>query len=162
MDEKPSKTISKERIILVSMAILLLGSLGFSGYSCAEVNRLQKKLASVYQYAPTHSAILDFQNSTGAVRIESTFTELIIASEGSTKKDDGYELALAILNPSSTSLTEISAHFSSEESKSATCESLEFRLLPGRSRVLKCFFADLAKEELSSVEVSVEFQKVAF
>lgn len=106
--------------------------------------------------------ILDFQNKTGVARIKTSFTEILVASAGSKKRDDGYEVLLHIINPSSIPLRNITGSFQHTSStKTATCTDLQMTVYPGKSRVLKCFIADLTDSDLKSVEVSVDFDQIS-
>jgi hypothetical protein len=109
------------------------------------------------------NAILDFQNKSGAARIKSSFTDLLIASEGSIKKGDGYEVNLNILNPSSITLHNIRCEFKYSGYKNPViCEDINMSISPGNSKTLKCFISDLSDYELKSIDVSVNVGEIYF
>ena len=108
------------------------------------------------------NANLDFQNKSGVARIKSSFTDLLIASEGSNKKGDGYEVKLKILNPSSARLHSITCEFRYNSLKSpVTYKDINMELFPGTSKVITCFISDLTDNELKSINVFVQFDQIA-
>lgn len=159
-NEKP--VIDRKTKILYSIiGVLFIWVLILSSYTIREINSIDNWVGDIGSDTIPKSGFLDFQNPTGAIRIQSSFTDLVITSEGSRQRDNGYELSLNIINTASTGFKEVKAVFTKGD-KSATCNDLNFFLYSGRSRVLKCFFSDLSKEDLSSIEVSVVFDKIYY
>lgn len=109
------------------------------------------------------NASLDFQNKSGATRIQSSFTDILIASEGSIKKGDGYELKLQIINPSSITLHNIRCEFRYSGSQMPViCEDINMSISPGNSKTMKCFISNLSDYDLKSINVSVKFDQIYF
>ena len=105
---------------------------------------------------------LDFQNKSGVARIRSSFTDILIGSEGAIKKGNGYLLKLKIINPSTITLRSITCKFQhSYSDKSATYQNVNTIIAPGRSITVPCFISDLSDEDLKSVEVSVDFDQMS-
>jgi len=110
-------------------------------------------------------ANLDFRNATGAARIVSGFTDLLISSAGSERKGNGYELKLEIVNPSNLTLQNISANFSyyvGSQKKEADLNDINTSIGPGSSTVVSCFFSDLPDSQLSSILVYVGFSQMRY
>lgn len=106
---------------------------------------------------------LDFQNKSGAARIRSTFTDILISSGGSKKKGNGYQLILEIINPSSISLRSVTCKFRhSYSDKTAIYQNVNMVIGPGRSKKVTCFVSDLSDADLRFVEVSVNFDQISF
>ena len=106
---------------------------------------------------------LDFQNKSGVARIRSSFTDILIGSDGSIKKGDGYELKLKIINPSSITLRNIRCEFRYNSSQNPVIyEDIKTSISPGNSKTLKCFISDLSDYDLKSIDVSVQFDQISF
>jgi len=106
--------------------------------------------------------VLDFQNKSGVAKIRTGFTDVLVGSAGSKKRDKGYELYLTIINPSSIALRNIKTEFRHiYSSKAASCGDINMIVMPGKSRTLTCIISDLAESDLSSIEVSVDFDQIS-
>lgn len=107
--------------------------------------------------------ILDFQNKSGVARINSSFTDILIASDGSVKKGDGYELKLKIINPSAITLRNIRCEFSYSSSRTPVIfEDINMFIPPGYSKIVTCFISDLSDSDLKSISVSAHFDQLSF
>lgn len=106
---------------------------------------------------------LDFQNKTGVARIQSNFTDLLISSEGSYKKGDGYVVKLKIINPSSITLQIVNCKFSYSGSQVPVIyDDINFTIPPGRSKTVKCFISNLSDYDLKSIGVAIHFDQLSF
>lgn len=106
---------------------------------------------------------LDFQNTTGVARLQSSFTDILVASEGSVKKGDGYVVTLLIINPSSITLRDVKARFDYRKAADPVlCGDVNIRIFPGSSTKIECFISDLTDRELKSIDVSVNFEQISF
>lgn len=127
------------------------------------VKKINKLEAIIFESIVIPTANMDFQNQSGAYRIKSTFSDVLIASEGSIKKGDGYELKLRIINPSSVTLHNVKCQFRySGNSMPVNCEDINMFIAPGSSRIMKCFVSDLSDYDLKSIDVSVHFDQMRF
>lgn len=105
---------------------------------------------------------LDFQNKSGVARIQSTFTDILVGSDGSIKKGDGYEVKLRIINPSSITLQSVTCKFRyNNYNEPAIYQDIKTTILPGRSKTVKCFISNLSDYDLKSINVSVEFDQMS-
>jgi len=144
----------KRNIIFIIIFVLLVI------FVVKKVNKLE---SIIFESIVIPTANLDFQNQSGTARIKSTFTDVLIASEGSIKKGDGYELKLRIINPSSVTLQNVKCEFRySGSSMPVNCEDIYMSIAPGNSRIMKCFVSDLSDYDLKSIDVSVRFDQVRF
>lgn len=126
-------------------------------------DKLNSLESLIFESIALPTASLDFQNKSGVARIKASFTDILIASDGSRKRDDGYELTLRIINPSSIYLHNIKNTFIHIDSnKSAACNDVNMRIAPGASKTLKCFISDLSDSDLKSVVVSVDFEQMSY
>jgi len=149
--EKLSQSFSwvKKNILFIILFVLLF----------AYVNNKMNKLESII----LSNVSLDFQNQSGAALIKSSFTDLLIASEGSIKKGDGYELKLQIVNPSSITLRDIRCEFRYSSSQMPVIyEDINVSISPGNSKTLRCFISNLSDDDLKSIDVSVKFNQMSF
>jgi len=106
---------------------------------------------------------LDFQNKSGAARIRTSFTDILVSSEGSIKKGDGYEIKLKVINSSSITLHNIRCEFRySSSSMPVVYDDINLSISPGHSKIVKCFISDLSDYDLKSIDVSVTFDQVHF
>ncbi len=154
--KKAPQSISwlKNNILFIILFILLI---------IFVVNKLNKFESVINQSIILPSVNLDFQNQSGAARIRSSFTDILVGSDGSIKKGDGYEIKLKVLNPSSVTLNNIRCEFRyNSSSMPVIYEDINFSISPGRSKVVKCFISDLSDYDLKSIEVSVTFDQVHF
>lgn len=154
--EELSKSILwiKKNIIFIIVFVLLV---------IFVVNKTNKLESIILESIITPNANLDFQNKSGVAKIRSTFTDVLIASEGSIKKGDGYELKLKIINPSSVILHNVKCQFRySGNSMPVNCEDINMFIAPGGSGIMKCFISDLSDYDLKSIDVSVQFAQVRF
>ena len=127
------------------------------------VNKLDRFESMIFESIISPNASLDFQNKSGAVRIRSSFTDVLIASEGSIKKGDGYELKLLIINPSAIVLRSIRCEFRyGSYQMPVVCEDINMYISPGNSKILKCFISDLSDYNLKSIDVSVKFDQFSY
>jgi hypothetical protein len=125
--------------------------------------KLDEFESSVHEMNKAESVILDFQNKSGVARMKTGFADILVASAGSRKRDNGYELFLKVINPSSIFLRNIKTEFRHVNlNKVATCGDINMIIPPGSSRVLTCFVADLSDSDLKSVEVMVDFDQISF
>jgi hypothetical protein len=109
------------------------------------------------------NANLDFQNASGVTRVKSSFADILIGSEGSSKKGDGYEVKLKIINPSSITLQNIKCEFKYNSFKNPVIyENVNTTISPGTSKILTCFISDLSDYDLKSINVSVHFDQIMF
>ena len=105
---------------------------------------------------------LDFQNKSGVARIQSTFCEILVGSDGSIKKGDGYEVKLRIINPSSIALRNVTCKFRyNNYNEPAIYQDIKTTILPGKSKIVKCFISNLSDYDLKSINVSVEFDQMS-
>jgi hypothetical protein len=118
--------------------------------------------SSVNETNISERVTLDFQNKSGVARMKTGFTDILVASAGSRKRDNGYELFLQVINPSSIVLRNIKTEFRHINlNKVATCGDVNMIIPPGNSRILTCFVADLSDSDLKSVEVLVDFDQIS-
>jgi hypothetical protein len=126
-------------------------------------NKLNRFETIIFGSIILPNASLDFQNKSGAARIRSSFNDILIASEGSTKKGDGYEVKLKIINPSSIILRNIKCEFRySRYNTPVICEDINMSIYPGNSKTLNCFISDLSDYDLKSINVSVQVDQISF
>jgi hypothetical protein len=106
---------------------------------------------------------LDFQNKSGVVRLRSSFTDILVSSEGSTKKGNGYLVSYAVINPSSVGLKNITSTFSYNKSRRPViCSDINTIIYGGYSKKMECFISDLSDYDLKAIEVSIHFEEVSF
>lgn len=106
---------------------------------------------------------LDFQNETGIARIESSFTNLLIKFDGSSKIGEGYEVFLSVINPSSISLKGILCEFLYDGyGEPARYDDINLTLEPGQSKTITCFISDLTDLELKLIRVTVDFEMISY
>ena len=106
---------------------------------------------------------LDFQNKSGVARVKSSFTDILVSSEGSTKKGNGYLVSYTVINPSSVALKNITATFSYNKSRSPViCSDLNTTIYGGYSKKMECFISDLSDYDLKAIDVSIHFEQVSF
>lgn len=153
--DKSSQAISWIRNNLLFMIIFILLIFFIN-------NKLDRFESLIYESIVLPKVSLDFQNKSGVARIKTSFTDILIASDGSRKRDNGYELKLKVINPSSIYLHNINTEFRHIDSgKSATCNDVNIIVRPGSSKVLTCFISDLSDSELDSIEVGVDFEQMS-
>ena len=92
----------KQNILIIVLLVLL---------SIFVVNKLNKFESIIVKSIIQPNVTLDFQNKSGAAWIRSSFTDILVGSDGSIKKGDGYEVKLTVLNPSSVTLNSIRCEF---------------------------------------------------
>jgi len=154
--EKLTQLLSwiKNNIILIILFMLLL---------IFVYNRLNSYESYIYESVVLPNTVLDFQNKSGAARIRTSFTDILVASEGSVKKGDGYEVKLLIINPSSIVLRNIRCAFKySSYQRPVICEDINMAIYPGSSSTLKCFISDLSDYDLKSIDVSVKIDQLSY
>jgi hypothetical protein len=154
--EEPGQGFSwiKKNILLIILFVLLI---------IFVVNKLNRFESVINESIILPNVYLDFQNKSGAARIRSSFTDILVGSDGSIKKGDGYEIKLNIINPSSVTLNNIRCEFRySSSSMPVIYEDINLSISPGRSKIVKCFISDLSDYDLKSIEVSVKFDQVHF
>ena len=135
----------------------------FVSLSIFVVNKLNKFESIINESIILPNVSLDFQNKSGAAKIRSSFTDILVGSDGSIKKGDGYEIKLRVLNPSSITLNNIRCEFRySSSSLPVIYEDIKMSIPPGSSKTLNCFISDLSDYDLKSIEVSVMFDQVYF
>ena len=154
--EEPSRSISwiKKNILFFILFTLVIVFV---------VNKLNRFESVITESNILPTANLDFQNKSGAARIRTSFTDILVGSDGSIKKGDGYELKLKVINPSSVTLNNIRCEFRySSSSIPVIYEDINMSISPGRSKTVNCFISDLSDYDLKSIEVSVTFDQVHF
>jgi len=154
--ENLSQSVSwiKKNILLIILFVLLL---------IFVITKLSKFESTLTESIILSNASLDFQNKSGADRIKSSFTDILVASDGSIKKGDGYELKLKIINPSTVTLHNIRCEFRYSSSQMPVIyEDINMSILPGNSKVLTCFISDLSDYDLKTIDVSVKFDHISF
>ena len=121
-------------------------------------------LWSIIRHSPESSVVtLDFQNKSGVARLRSSFTDLLVSSEGSRQKGNGYLVAYTVINPSSVALKNITATFSYNKSRSPViCSDLNTTIYGGYSKKMECFISDLSDYDLKAIDVSIHFEQVSF
>jgi len=108
---------------------------------------------------PTETSI-DFSNSSGLGRLNSSFCEVLVGSRGAVKKGEGYQVKLRIVNPSSITLSGYKITYSWTSygmEKSAETLSANVRLAPGYSYTDVAFLSPLEGDALKSVSVKINF-----
>jgi hypothetical protein len=144
----------KNNILFIILFVLLLIFIN---------NKLNSFESVIYESIILPKISLDFQNKSGVGRIKTSSTDILIASEGSIKKGDGYELILRIINPSSITLRNIRCEFRYTSAKiTVIYEDINMSISPGNSKTLKCFISDLSDYDLKSIDVSVKFDQMSF
>jgi len=153
-DELPEYLIWIKRNVLFIILFVLLAILVNSKFNEFEETINESLiLPNVY---------LDFQNKSGVARMQSTFSEILVGSDGSIKKGDGYEVKLKIINPSSIALRSVTCEFRyNNYNTPAIYQNVSFTVLPGRSKTVKCFISNLSDYDLKSINVSVEFDQMS-
>mgnify|MGYP000982280655 CR=1 FL=1 len=144
----------KQNILIIVLLVLL---------SIFVVNKLNKFESIIVKSIIQPNVTLDFQNKSGAAWIRSSFTDILVGSDGSIKKGDGYEVKLTVLNPSSVTLNSIRCEFKySSSTIPVIYEDIKMSIPPGSSKTLKCFISDLSDYDLKSIDVSVQFDQISF
>jgi hypothetical protein len=155
-DEKQRKNISWLKSSIIPIIIIVIVTIYLN-------NKIESNKTNNPESITPSKVILDFQNESGVSKIKTAFTDILIGSAGSRKRDDGYELRVNIINPSSIALRNISGTFQHINSdKSASCNEINMIVYPGKSRIFKCFISDLSDYELNAVEVIVDFEQISF
>jgi len=121
-----------------SLKSILLESIASS--TVGIVSSLESITSSTVGIVPS-TVNLDFQNKSGVARIKSSFIDILISSEGSIKKGDGYVLLLQIINPSFITLRGITCEFRHSGSTTPVIYTdVNMSLFPGTSKKVQCFF----------------------
>lgn len=161
METHETSTVLSKGIFWFKANILII--IIFSILVIFVVNKLDKFESLINESTIMPSVILDFQNNSGAARIKSSFTDILVASEGSIKKGDGYEVKLNIINPSSITLKSIRCEFNYRSSNNPVIyEDINISIPPGSSKMVKCFISDLSDYDLKAIDVSVYFNQISF
>lgn len=125
-------------------------------------SRLNEYENNINESSILPTVYLDFQNKSGVARIQSTFSEILVGSDGSVKKGDGYEVKLRIINPTSIELRNVTCEFRCNNyDEPAIYQDIKFTILPGRSKTVKCFISNLSDYDLKSINLSVEFDQMS-
>jgi len=171
------KTWIKNNGILILVIIVLNGLFVYfitNQFIISNFNHLGNELKTSYDdlntsYQDLSKAIvfpyctLDFQNKSGVTKIQSSFCDLLVCSDGSIQKGNGYIVNLDIINPSSITLTDIECQFIYNDTKKPVVYSdVNFKVLPGYSKTVSCFISDLTDSELKSISVMINFNKIIY
>lgn len=104
---------------------------------------------------------LDFSNKTGTARIQSTFTDLLVSSDGSEKKGEGYVVHLKTVNPSSIQLSSSNIVYSwkhKDQSQAATITNPNENLLSSSSIRDSAYLSPVEGDELKIIGVKVDYE----
>ena len=166
--KKENEMKNLERSLLIILTILFIGHVV---YDKKRINTLRAEIVAgmkeniekLYSYAPPipKSIELDFSNKTGFARIQSSFTDLLISSEGSEKKGEGYVVYLKTVNPSSIYLSSSDIVYSWEhngQSQAATVTNPNENLLTGASVKDHAFLSPVEGDDLKKINVKVFYE----
>ena len=163
-----SKNNTWERSLLIILAF------SFIGYVVYDTNRskdlgpkivagIKDDMKELYSYAPPipKSFDLDFSNKTGFARVQSSFTDLLISSQGSEKRGEGYKVYLSTVNPSSISLSSSDIVYSwihNGQSQAATITNPNENLLAGSSVKDSAYLSPVEGDDLKKINVKVFYE----
>lgn len=153
-----------ERILLIFVSFLLILCLLFNYSLLRKFNGIRNwedNFMNIYTYLviPAVTSI-DFTNEDGVVRVKSDFSDLLINSEGSEKKGDGYEINLKIINPTSINLKSsdvIYSWISNNQSFATTITNPNENLFAGSSVTESAFLTPLDGTGLKNVNVEIRY-----
>jgi hypothetical protein len=153
-----------ERILLTTLAVTFVGITIYNQIQIRKlkysVGEIYKGIDFIYHNSVPKSVGLDFTNKTGCTRIQAGFTDLLINSEGSIKKGEGYEVHLKTTNPSSLYLSSNTVIYSwvhNGQSQAATVTNPNAILYPASGITESAFLSPVEGDELKSIFVSVTY-----
>ncbi len=154
-DEKQHEKFSWVKNSLIPIIIIIFISIYLN-------NKIENINTTNIDSTTPSKVTIDFQNESSVARIKTSFIDILVGSAGSKKRDNGYELLLLIINPSSIALRNIKSNFQHSSSyKTASCSDIKMIIYPGKSKILKCFISDLSDSDLKSIEVMVNFDQIS-
>jgi hypothetical protein len=151
-----------ERCLLICLTILVLVNFVRSSFLNKRLDDFLKGVKLIYQEAPPidKEITLDFSNKTGAARIQSSFNDLLVMSNGSEKKGEGYVVYLKTINPSSIQLSGVNIVYSWEhngQSQAATITNPNEHLFAGASVTSSAYLSPVEGNELKLIKVKVGY-----
>ena len=156
-----------ERILLLCLTALFFGRtiLGFNSMKNLDsrISVMAESMKFLLNFAPPipSTAELDFSNKTGTERIQSTFTDVLVSSEGSEKKGEGYIVHLKTVNPSSVILSSSNIIYSwshKGQSQAATVTNPNENLLAGSHVKDSAYLSPVEGDELKTINVKVDYE----
>lgn len=156
-----------ERILLLLLTLLIIGrtiiATNHTKNLESKITDLADSVKLLFTLAPPipKTLDLDFSNKSGVGRIQGSFTDLLINSQGSDKKGEGYVVHLKTTNPSSIYLSSSNIIFSwkhNDQSKATTVANPNENLLPGASVNQSAYLSPVQGDELKVISVKVDYE----
>jgi hypothetical protein len=147
---------------LLPQALIVMALLGMivNFLYCKSLNKAINITYTEVQKVVPSSLGLDFSNKSGAGRVRSSFTDVLISPQGAVKKGEGYEVKLQLINPSSIVLSNSNIIFNwdhDSRSMATTISNPNATLYPGSTIFEKAFLSPLEGDELKRIWVEVDF-----
>lgn len=158
-----------ERVLLISLSVIVVGS---SIFYYIRIKKISSDISTNDVYMKyfvqpslnnisSDSPAIDFSNKSGVVRVRSGFADLLINSEGSVKKGEGYQISLKTINPSGLLLTGSKVAYSwyhAGQNQAVTIDNPNSKLYPGSSIRESAFLSPVEGTELKTIYVNVEYE----